>query len=259
MLNEIEQKYFTNDVEKQKRESLNKLMSEWKEAVASKRENATFCRDGFYPGYFASSPKVLFIGREDRWNETGDRVLDDLDKWFDDIKDRVNGELHWRRIFSILYGIHNHGKCSYEELPDAKTIFEKMRAENNYGFAIMNVSKYQNDGEDSATSNYGLINQFLEDSNASDRNFALEEIELLDPDIVITMNLWDGKISEEHLGKMFAGEYPNEKKAENGAVVMYDWEATFGKKIKMLDTYHFSARKSDADDFYNPIMEMLFK
>jgi len=67
----------------EKRKDLNSLMKSWKETVAEgnpivfhddkKKYSAVdyFGSDGFMPGYFSASPRVVFVGRESRGNSGG--------------------------------------------------------------------------------------------------------------------------------------------------------------------------------------------
>lgn len=61
---------------------------------------------------------------------------------------------------------------------------------NNFGFAVMQLSKYSNDSDEGSIRNVEMMNRFLEDSELDKRNFFMEELSLLDPDIIITANLW---------------------------------------------------------------------
>ncbi len=61
---------------------------------------------------------------------------------------------------------------------------------NNFGFAVMQLSKYSNDSDEGSIQNVEMMNRFLEDSELDKRNFFMEELSLLDPDIIITANLW---------------------------------------------------------------------
>lgn len=264
-----ESKYFTSDVEKEKRKELKKLMNDWKKVIATKDaivfpddEKAYdaieyFCADGFFPGHFDAKQKVLFIGREGRYtNPERDRVTGDLE-WFK--KGNPNVVSYWRRIFYMLYGIKTKGKKVYKDIPNAYDILAEMVEKNNYGFAIMNISKYVNESENGDVADYTLINRFLADSDLDKRNFIREEIELLEPDIIITANLWEGKIDENYLDKVFPkSDFANDKFSKNNSAAYYDFK--LGKRtIKFIDLYHFSARgKNDKDCFYTPVMKLLF-
>ena len=129
----------------------------------------------------------------------------------------------------------------------------------------MNISKYINpDEEISGNSNYKLINQFLLDSELEKRNFIREEIELLEPDIIITAYFSNGKINKDSLNQIFTRS--DSSSHNNGTACLENY--TFNNKpIKRVETYHFSARRDkpkggrklyDDLDFYNPVMNLLF-
>ena len=137
-----------------------------------------------------------------------------------------------------------------------------MRETGDYGFAIMNISKYSNDSDFGGTADYSLINRFLQDSELDKRNFVLEEIELLNPSVIITAHLWNGGIKEELLNsalpeKNFSALKRTVTVKDDCKACLYDF-ALGRKKIPLIDLYHFSSRKSDKDDFYSPVMKLLF-
>lgn len=260
--------YFTQQEDISKRKQLKELFNQWLKQISTcddiqfpvdgKDYPATeyFVKDGFYPGYFSENhPKVLFIGRETRetasCHESKDRILCDLEYAF---KDSPNKMPFIRRIFYIYYGILTEGRYKFEEIPYP----DEMVKNKQYGFAFMNISKYSNDSENSATADYDLINRFLADSNLTKRNFIREEIELLDPDIIITANLWDTKIKQEYLELVFPTKDFEEVKSYKNEAILYDFQFN-QKKIKFVDAFHFSARGSDEGKFYEPIMNLLFK
>lgn len=255
---------FTDKFEIQKRRELAKLMEDWKKVVSTKsdiifpddgKEYRTvdyFYSDGFYPGYFSSNPKVLFFAREARWASGKDRILSDLE-----CLKTPSDASYWRRIMYMTYGIQTKGKYKFSELPSADEIYTNMKAKNNYGFAIMNISKYSNDSDSGGTADYNLINRFLVDSELDKRNFIREEIALLDPDVIISANLWGGSINYKEFCKFFPEhEFKIIDRIENKANLS-DFKFN-GKTIKFIDTFHFSAIGSDEDLYYNPVMKFLF-
>lgn len=253
---------YLDETEKEKYAALEKLMADWKKVIESAPDivfSATgeacpaisyFSLDGFFPGYFSQKTKVLFIGREPRYVSGMDRIKYDLDAFSSSYN--PNGSPHWRRLFYIYYGIQAGGKIPFSEIPYPQEMVEK----KNYGFSIMNISKYSNDSDNGATADYNLINRFLDDSKLEERNFIREEIELLDPDVIVSLNLWNGKIDEQKLGLVFPGSgFSNEKKNENASC----WDFNLnGKTVKFVDAWHFSRPGSDQDLFYDPVMDVLF-
>ncbi|MDR2069628.1 MAG: hypothetical protein LBP71_07155, partial [Spirochaetaceae bacterium] len=95
------------------------------------------------------------------------------------------------------------------------------------------------------------------------RNYFQEELTLLDPDIIIAANLWGGKVERQYLDLCFGekarenpvGYYPN-KNSPNG--ILYEFELN-GKKIKLIDLYHFSRfGVCDQDYYFSPVKNLLF-
>ncbi len=267
MENTDESLFFTHPEDISKRKKLNTLFEQWMEQIRSCGDilfpddgkyypaESYFIKDGFYPGYFSGNhSKVLFIGRETRDTAScgleKDRILCDLGCSF---KNAPNAVSFFRRIFYIYYGILTEGKYPFCDIPYP----DKMIEDKLYGFAFMNISKYSNDAENSAAADYDLINKFLLDSNLEKRNFVREEIEILDPDIIITANLWETHINRKYLELSFpSGDFTKIKAYKNQAV-LYDFQFN-GKVIKLIDTCHFSARGSDEEDFYKPVVKLLF-
>ena len=259
--------YFTDEFERQKRKELIVLMNDWKKVISKKdkivfRDDGEaydskdyFNTDGFFPGYFSAKKRVLFIGRESRCISGEDRIESDL-KNFKDLEPSASS--YWRRLLYITYGIRHNGKYKFEEIPNANDILAQMLDSNDFGFAIMNISKYSNDCDDGASADYELINRFLEDSELDKRNFVQEEIELLSPSVIITANLWNGEIKKELINAAFPEKLFSEGIGlQNNEACLYDYR--LGKKtIKLRDLFHFSSRKSDAEYFYNPVMKLLF-
>ena len=255
------------DEDLKKRKKLEELFYAWKEQIKTKgkiqfKDDGRFypaidyfVTDGFYPGYFKENNiKVLFIGREAR--DFGDRVILDLD-WFG--KYSPNPLPYWRRILYLVYGIKTNGQKKFYEIPYANKILKEMQDNNNFGFAIMNISKYGNGSITGGRSNFNLINQFLRDSELDKHNFITEEIELLEPDIIITANLWDGKINTNELNKIFNPKNKKKLSYKRGIANLYDYKLNNNKTIKLIDLYHFSKPGSDQKLFYDPVMELLNK
>lgn len=264
---ESDEQSIVYEKENEKKSQLDNLMSDWKDVIKTKEQiifpdTGTyydaieyFYSDGFYPGYFSAKKKILFIGREARYASGNDRVQKDLE-WFKN--DSLTGSNYWRRLFYIAYGIEHDGKISFENIPNANDISTSMLENKSFNFAIMNVSKYSNDQEDGATANFQLINQFLKDSDLDKRNFVREEIEMLDPDIIITANLWDGNINNHEMEKIFPLEDFIEIARYENCAILYDFHFE-GKNIHLVDLYHFSSIGSDKERFYDPVMKLLFK
>lgn len=217
-----------------------------------------FARDGFFPGYFNQEKKVCFIGRETR-KIGGFDFRETTKEYFS--YDFSSNNNWWRHILYIVYGIKTKGKYTYEAIPTVNEILEEMMEKNDYGFACINISKFSNDDVNKWQTNKALVHRFLEDSQLDKTNFFEKELEILDPDVIITANLWDGEIDYEFLNLCLPKDNFSETKnlsykKEN--IAEYGKYNLNGRMIDFIDLYHFSAIKSDKYCYYNPVMEILF-
>ena len=258
-----------SELEVQKGKELKALQDDWKKQISTKPKiefpddgkkyspESYFAYDGFFPGYFSQKRKVLFIGRETRWIGGGNFDFRDTTKeYFRDVN--VTGSAWWRTILYLFYGIQHEGLVSYADVPVADDIAKEMLETNNFGFAVMQLSKYSNDSEFGGTRNVYLMNRFLKDSELDKRNFFQEELALLDPDIIITANLWCAGVNGEYMEQCFPEDNFKNVKTYRHVVEHGDYDLN-GKSVKFINTFHFSARnKSTEDCFYKPVMKILF-
>jgi hypothetical protein len=257
-------------IEVEKRKKINLLMQDWRNAIPSIKikfadDNKNypakdyFAGDGFFPSYYSQKIKVLFIGREARWMTVlgyNDYIATFMLEFFQKNNDH-NQRQFTRHLLYIVEGIKSNGSLKFEEVKrkTANGIAKEMVSSNDYGYAMMNISKYSNDSKGGDVANVKLINSFLEHSSLEKRNFFQEELAILDPDVIITGNLWDGKIEHKYLDFCF-GEKKKIKEIRGKAIV-YETKV-LRKKIKLIDLYAFSSRYSDKEYFYDPIMKLLF-
>lgn len=253
--------YFTG-IETEKRNTLFMLMNKWYNSISNKENIDWFYTDGFFPNYFSQKHKVLFIGREARWiTSGGDNVVhgDYIGSSIRWLETGIQKGNFWRRILNMVQLFKSDGKKEFEQLLSFKDCAKEMVENHDYGFAIMNISKYSNDTDGGGEADYDFINQFLEDSQLEKHNFFQEELKILNPDFIITFDLWEnGKIDHKYLDLCFGkktalDEYP--KTSPDGRLYEIDLD---GKKVKLIDIYHPASRKPDKDCFYTPIKELLF-
>jgi hypothetical protein len=246
----------------QKRQQIAALMSDWKSELSKNvKGNADrdydpldyFVSDGFFPGYYNQEIKVLFIGRETRYMEEGDWIQCAIDGYKN--KNASNNKGFTRNLLNIAQGIKGNGQIQFEDLKKPNDYAKELSDSNNYGFAYMNISKYSNWKDDGEAADFDFINMFLEDSNLEKRNFFQEELEILDPDIIITMNLWDRNIESKYLDLCFG---KIELDINDGLVNLANIVLN-NKNVKILNTYHFSYPSSPQEYFYNPVMKVIFE
>lgn len=275
---ECENLFKNNESEQDKRKKLKQLFDNWRKIISDKPKIQSplikegeyvpeylFTDDGFYPGYFSSNTKVLFIGREGRYAQNiarKDRIIFDLEVFNNRPKDALSKRF-WKRVLTLAYLIRN-GQESISTPLNTVEILNKMNKEKNYGFAFMNLSKYLNPIEEkSGRVNAKLIKRFLDDSELDKYNFIKEEIKILNPNLIITSNLWNINASiNNYLNQIFSPIEALGKQEDNGqnaCLLICDFD---GIKIPRVDIHHFSASSIPAIDlmhFYIPIIELLLK
>jgi hypothetical protein len=170
----------------------------------------------------------------------------------------VNRHAFFSRMMYITYGaIQGNCEKPYGDLPWASDTAQTFGTPQDISFAFMELSKYSNEGEDAnAHYNTELMKQFLEDFCLDNTRFMRKEIELLNPDIIIKMNLWscgiEAALIEKALGavsQICGGSY-----LPHATLSML----TMGsRQIPLIDMYHFSSRKSHKEAFYDPAMKIM--
>jgi hypothetical protein len=134
-----------------------------------------------------------------------------------------------------------------------------MTEKRDYGFAMMNISKYSNEAKDGAKADKVLMNDFFEHAHLENTNYFQKELELLDPDIIITSNLWkEGIIAPQYLDLCF-----DPKKRiqidEIPDVATLSIMLINGKVVKLVDLFAFSAPgRLENEYYYTPIKKLLF-
>lgn len=216
--------------------------------------------DGFCPYYLTQKRQILFIGREAR--DIGDRNYIDMmyrtyrGTQMIGTKKHLDDSPFHRRMLQIAYGIVN-GMVAWQDIPKASEIGRTLGDAHGLSFAFMNISKLPNESETSDKADWPAINAAYALSTRP-RNFINEEIAILEPNIVITMNLVDHLEDElESLGKWTSEIYPRQAKGKTKAKAY--WLEIAGRRSLVIDTWHFSAYagKNDEMDFYIPICEAI--
>ena len=245
--------HFSDKEEIEKQNKLLALMGDWEKTASAVRPNMYFVYDGFFPGYYSAARKVLFIAREPKDQETQDYIYNGMEFFK---KGAVKSRAYWKRIV-FMYGIiMNNGVI--DESITADEIVKPMIESNNYGFAAINITKYLNDSPNNQNYDPVLMGNFLKDSQLDKRNFIEEEIAILDPDLIISGNIWDCGINDyldKYLGKK-TDLNNNVMVGPRTAALLYEL-AMKNKTVKVMDFYHFSARFADMDYWYKPLSILL--
>lgn len=239
--------------EKSKYSQLQSLFTTWKNFLSNNLPEGyakdDFVSDGFFPYFTSQKKKILFLGRESI-GTSGKNYLEFLK---DDLYPKgINGYSFHYLMFYIAYGL-NHNAAAWQNIPYADDLMKSFCKDDGISFAVMNLSKLANEcGEWEA--NNPVITKFVEESQKSNVNFFDREIEIINPDIVVGMNL-------PACGFDYTKLFSKCKWIDHieDDVGIYEITINNEKKI-LLDTFHFSAPgKSPEKDIYIPICKALKK
>lgn len=227
---------------------INHLMDLWEERISFLGEDFSelFVRDGFAPYYTHQRVKILFIGKEALEIAGFDYMVDIIKKCYNEnsLGGKTINQYQFHALMNyIAYGINNKIK-TYTELPWASDIASNFGKPGGISFAFMNVSKFSNEsGNWYADKN--LIETFITASSQSDFNLFSKEIDLLEPDLIIGMNLknWYDAL----------GDSCDFVRNFNGCVDYYHLKTENGE-YPLFDSYHFSYMVNKDTYFYTPII-----
>lgn len=242
--------------EHERREQIRTLMEEWKSSLPEDQQKL-FVSDGFYPYYFSKNPRILFVAKEST-GMLGFAYTDTLFKCYRDEKligeKNINQYRFHARMMYMAYGILNK-ESTFEEFqstPPAVKIGDTFGTEDGVSFAFMNISKSSNE-----TGTYA-DEKLIANSYARGKEFIKREIELLEPDVIISANVTD-KITnifgEPNVLERIGGG--NGEECDVAAQTI----RVNGNDTLLLDCWHFSNinGKKDFEHFYHPVCEFTKK
>lgn len=249
-----------SQVEKQLNKKLDELFNKWYKVLekngATKDDLELWCTDGFFPGYLKQKTRVLIVGRESRYlggYSYTEKLLEGFSKNAIGVANgrtkTVNQHPMHSKAFYLVYGLNNNF-IPYSQMPKASEMLEDFGTEKGISYAFMNLSKFSNESDNYQT-NYVNLNRFIDLSKNSE-NLFWKEIELLNPDVILTMNFQRYNIDKIVLQDML------EDVDSNDDVHMYTIRRE-SKPIMLFDLWHFSAVKKFDKYYYTPLKEMLEK
>lgn len=268
--------------EQERMKALDKLFRDWKKVVGDPTWY-WFIPDGFYPKYLSQTTRILYIARDsyDLYgdeDENGERTYIEkfirqylagrMDNNGNSNSVNINRNKFHKMLIQVAYGLINDFPWSAnnpkaKQVLSASEICEGGKVFERATFAFMNLCKWSHENGEEADKNknennkgwktdWTAVKEFVEKSATKTRNFFLEEINLLDPNIIITLNLRPNLIAQwtGHLAKRVEID-------ENCCV----YRLSSGDKERMIfDSWHFSTtRKSEERDIYNPLLKMTRK
>lgn len=230
--------------------------------------------DGFYPGYYESKHKVLFIEKELKRQGVSNRIDADFNLFSCNNLDETylfpeNPRFPlWHKVFYLSYGIEHEGIVPFESIPSSNEIKEECLRQGRFPFAFIRLSKYTN-FRVGYKSDLLTTEMFLEDAELKKRNFLREQLSILEPDIIVSAGLLrDGSLGMESLQLVFPRrDFSSRLKrlSADGVSDVYDFSFE-GKNIRFIDLHHFSAIRVgklmgyelDKIYYYDPVMKAVF-
>lgn len=218
----------------------------------------SFSWDGFYPYYTNQTVKILFIGKESL--DLGG--VDYIEILMNSIKkndpkghglcSNNKDPFHSKSLY-ITYAL-NHSCYEWNAIPWASVLGpEQFAIEGGISYAMINFSKFSNPAEKHWSLDKPRFQTFCELIKRIGINWYEEQIGLLNPDLIISMNL-ETAISY-FWGGMDIWKYDKHKDREKK--VSFGFLPVKGRRIPIIDTWHFSApKKAFMRDYLNPIKEI---
>ena len=207
--------------------------------------------DGFYPYYTKQRFKILFIGKEG----VGMSGCDYIQALNTDIKCNlirgyrtVDQEDFFARQLYISYGLNFDQKnfIEYDKMEWASLIGTDYFAnKNGISFSFINLSKFDNPGTYGFQADTKRINKYIKITK--DEKFMQRQIELLNPDLIVTMNIFD-------FDKFYTDDEIEWKNNYTGYFIYNN------RKYPIIDSYHFSSNPGHENFktlFYHPILEAI--
>lgn len=231
--------------EQKLQKQLEALFAAWNRALKKAQKNDKdlakldhqgIVRDGFYPRYLETKPRILFMGREAYTLDNESYIETYMQKDYRNQGGKsIDSQKVHKLILKLAYGIL-HDK-EWDEIPKASNLCEGCLFDK-LSFAFMNLSKLSHDEKGNKYTDRALLEKALAMSITDKRNFILEEIELLDPDLIVTMNF--GQLGDHLLQRIFDPSSLSPYQETEYDDLLFT--ATLrGKTVLVCDQWHFSA------------------
>lgn len=236
------------------KQAINELNRDWYSCICKNSVSdlsSLYVSDGFYPYYTHQKIKILFIGKESL--EVSGDYIEELFKAIKlgKIGDKTLNEHKFHALMLyVVYGLQ-HNCLDYNNIPCATEISKNFATPNGISYAFMNLSKFSNESGH-WISDDALIDSFLRISSMSPENYFAKEIEILNPDLIIGMNLNEDEKKDRY---KFLGELKCPTHYGDKGQVCAQKLITHHGEYNFIDCYHFSVpNKKWNEDYYSPIV-----
>ncbi len=260
---ETERKLLSDNLQLQEQ-----LVQELEKVASSEKEkalvNKQFVSDGFFPYYTKQKIKILFLGKE----SLGLGGLDYVDTMMNAVKTNNprargskwtnNKDPFWSKILYTAYGLNN-GFCDCKDMPRASEIgLHRFAVDGGISFAVMNFSKFDNyNPRKPYSADYKTMWKYREMVERTGRNWYEEQIDLLNPDVIISMNIANFVLKAFKIDS-WNSLFDNDSNSPGIPYVNIGYLPVKGRKIPLINTKHFSyPGKSFKKYYYVPIVRSM--
>jgi hypothetical protein len=212
--------------------------------------NENLITDGIFPYYSMQKIKVLFVGRDQCEVFPTDKSKTSHSYTYEMYKNLTSGKykLIYKNLYKIAYAFNNNFP-EWSQIPEYTS--DNLFVDKGVSYAFINCSKFTNESDKGPNVDIELLVDFTEKYSRMD--LFKRQIQIINPDIIITMNLSD--LSDGGFKMDYLGECEHIGFSEQ-FVSIYKYFLN-DRLIPLFDTYHFSWRHLNGmnaiDKLYSPL------
>ncbi|MEL3908020.1 MAG: hypothetical protein P1P64_03265 [Treponemataceae bacterium] len=173
-----------------------------------------------------------------------------IDIIFEAYKENTIGDIHINKyqlhslLFYITYMLQT-ANGNFEEFPYPSELTKDFGTKKGISFAFMNLSKFSNE-----TGNWEQNKSLIDSFVSASKEFIAKEIEILQPDVIITMNIMN-----------YLEDILDIELIDNSNCDAWLYKTKLGNsEVHLIDTWHFSyPSKSRKKNFVEPVFELVKK
>lgn len=246
---------FTED-DKKINSQLDVLFTEWYEFLKkndffqkTKTSPDCFIQDGIFPRYSEQKVKILYMGRESYDLEGFNYIYQHYD-W---LKSKaLNGSTLWRKMLRFTWGLENN-TADWADVPSLDEILNNFASDDGISFGMINYSKISRPHNGTTKADWQQIINFAKASLESPKNFYIRQLEIINPDVIISMNVFDA--FDDVCLDVFEGALKYISHTNNKSAALFEFMLN-NRKIPVIDTYHLGSTISDKEH-YESIQEAM--
>ena len=245
---------FTED-DKKINSQLDALFTEWYEFLKkndyfqkTKISPDCFIQDGIFPRYSEQKVKILYMGRESYDLEGFNYIY----QHYDLLKSKAfNGHTLWRKMLRFTWGLENN--ADWADVPSMDEILDSFSSNDGLSFGMINYSKISRPHNGTTKVDGPQIINFAKASLESPKNFYIHQLEIINPDVIISMNVFD--TFDNVCLDVFEGALKYICHTNNKSAALFKIRLN-NKKVPVIDTYHLGSTIPDKEH-YESIQEAM--